>query len=183
MKIAFVNGKGGVGKSTLCYLMALALREAGKEVGILDRDPQETLAGIIRAKHDDIGEAGEFLLIDTAPNLLAEEVAATIKEADRIVIPCTPDPFALPVTISSAQAIAELKRKKAKAFVVLNQMQSGTKLGIAAPAVLRKALSLPMLNTEIGFRHSIKRVSAEGWGKLDREVKESVLKLALEVIS
>jgi len=183
MNIAFINGKGGVGKSTLCYLMALALREAGKSVGINDLDPQKTLSTIIDFEKDGIGEEGDFLLIDTMPNLQNRDVLDAIKAADRIVIPCTPDPFALPVTISTAEVVKELKRESAKAFVALNQMQAGTRLGVAAPTALRQHLAFPILNTEIGYRQSIKRVSAEGWGKLDREVKESVLKLAVEVIS
>ncbi|NXO73342.1 NUBP2 factor, partial [Phainopepla nitens] len=36
--VLVLSGKGGVGKSTLCSQLALALRGAGKRVGILDVD-------------------------------------------------------------------------------------------------------------------------------------------------
>ena len=48
-RIAFVNGKGGVGKTTCATLIAAALKDAGLAVSIEDRDPQgsaSTAAGI-----------------------------------------------------------------------------------------------------------------------------------------
>lgn len=183
MRIGFVSGKGGVGKSTLCYLMALALREAGKDVGVLDLDPQRTLSSIIDFEKDGIGEEGEYQLVDTMPNLEDSNVLDTVKTSDRIIIPCTPDPFALPVTVSTSQVVNELKTKEAKACVALNQMQPRTRLSSSAPIALNQHLDIPILKTEVGYRQSIKRVSAEGWAMLDREVKESVLKMALEVVS
>ena len=42
MIIAFCNGKGGAGKTTLSVLLGCALADAGRRVGLLDRDPQRT---------------------------------------------------------------------------------------------------------------------------------------------
>ena len=46
MKIA-VTGKGGVGKSTIVALMARFLKQAGREVLLIDADPDMNLAAIL----------------------------------------------------------------------------------------------------------------------------------------
>lgn len=41
--VAFVSGKGGVGKTTLCANVAIALSQLGKRVLVIDLDPQNAL--------------------------------------------------------------------------------------------------------------------------------------------
>ena len=41
-RIAFVNGKGGVGKTTCAMLIAAALQDAGQSISLEDRDPQQS---------------------------------------------------------------------------------------------------------------------------------------------
>ena len=41
--IGFCNLKGGVGKTTACQNLAVALREKGKKIAIIDMDPQSNL--------------------------------------------------------------------------------------------------------------------------------------------
>src|SRR5579863_429857 len=41
--IAFINQKGGTGKSTLAACLAVAAREAGERVFLIDMDPQKSL--------------------------------------------------------------------------------------------------------------------------------------------
>jgi cellulose synthase operon protein YhjQ len=40
--VAFVSGKGGVGKSTVCANLAVALAKRGKKVAVIDLDPQNS---------------------------------------------------------------------------------------------------------------------------------------------
>ena len=44
LTIGFCNLKGGVGKTTSCQNLAVALREKGKRIAILDMDPQSNLS-------------------------------------------------------------------------------------------------------------------------------------------
>jgi cellulose synthase operon protein YhjQ len=57
--IAFISGKGGVGKSTVCANLAVAVAKRGKKIAVIDLDPQnsqrlhlglgvEEIAGLVR---------------------------------------------------------------------------------------------------------------------------------------
>src|SRR5690242_17324137 len=46
MKIA-ITGKGGVGKTTVCSLLAIALQKTGHRVLAIDADPNATLAACL----------------------------------------------------------------------------------------------------------------------------------------
>jgi hypothetical protein len=62
--VAFVSGKGGVGKTTLGFLLGLALQRAERRVNFLDLDPQASLTSLIELhniKRDD-GATAEFLI-------------------------------------------------------------------------------------------------------------------------
>ena len=42
--VAFVNQKGGVGKTTACRTLSSMLAKKGKKVLVIDLDPQQTLS-------------------------------------------------------------------------------------------------------------------------------------------
>ncbi len=50
--ISFINQKGGVGKTTICYNVAFALKEKAKKVLVIDLDPQGNLSLLFNSKHE-----------------------------------------------------------------------------------------------------------------------------------
>lgn len=50
--LAFVNRKGGVGKSMTCYNVAAALAEAGEAVLVVDADPQASISGTLLGRDE-----------------------------------------------------------------------------------------------------------------------------------
>lgn len=54
MKIA-ISGKGGVGKTTLCALLAMEMARQGRKVLVIDADPNGNLAGALGYKESESG--------------------------------------------------------------------------------------------------------------------------------
>jgi len=182
MKIAFVNGKGGVGKSTLCFLTALGIREAGKSVTIEDLDPQRSISAWINEERDGIGAGGEFTLIDTRPAIDDESVHDAISRADRIIMPCTPSPGDLTAARATLDVVKKFKKRGSKIYVALNCVRPGTNFSQDAPEVLEQ-LGAPLLNSNIPDRQCIQRAILLGWRAMDADTQARVLKLTIEMIS
>ncbi|HEV3044383.1 MAG TPA: ParA family protein [Roseiarcus sp.] len=134
--ISFVTQKGGSGKSTLASSLAVAAKEAGERVFVIDLDPQASLVSWAKTRgSDDVPvnavapgrlaatlaalEKNNFTLaiIDTAG---AESPAAlaAMKAADLNIIPSRPNIFDL---WASELTRATLKKMRAEYVFVLNQ--------------------------------------------------------------
>lgn len=133
--IAFVSGKGGVGKSTLLVHMAVAAGAAGEKVVVLDTDPQASVQSWAKNREADkpvvlaipaieVGKALEaakqdgmtLALIDTA-GALEMGVADAIAKADLALVPVRPHAF----DIAAAQGTVTMLRKRdVKAAFVLS---------------------------------------------------------------
>ena len=185
MRIAFVNGKGGVGKSTLCYLVGLALQDAGKRVRIVDRDPQKSISAWIRPERDGITleetEGVNCTLVDTRPTLDDSTIPETIREATHVVLPCSPSPGDVTTIGATAAVVREFLAPGAKAMIALNMVKAKTILAEDAPELLREQIGLPVLKTAIPDRQCIQRAILSGWKGLDPETQTEFFKLALEV--
>lgn len=189
MSIAFVCGKGGVGKSTLCYLVGLGLKEAGKTVAIEDRDPQKSISSWVDPERDGIsivqpGEqwGGEFRLIDTRPAIDDESVLDAIRTVGGVVMPCSPSPGDVSTVRATIEVVQSLKQPEATASLVLNKVVPGTILSQEAPEMLRE-LGAPLLTTQLPERQGVQRAVLLGWKALDAKTQGTVLKLALEVLA
>ncbi|KQP48960.1 chromosome partitioning protein [Methylobacterium sp. Leaf399] len=134
--ITFVTQKGGSGKSTLCISLAVAAREAGLSVCILEMDRQATISDWADHRTADGPEvaqidatqidgvmarlretAYDFVFIDT-PGVDSPGTLSAIRAADLCLVPCRPTPADLRAFKPTLAAIYRLE--KAFAFV-LNQ--------------------------------------------------------------
>ena len=91
MIITFCGQKGGTGKTTLSYLVAETLAQAGKTVAIRDDDPQASASQIVQELREagktnvevwDRRNAGkfEFVVVDTLPQLSSRVLIEDVKE-------------------------------------------------------------------------------------------------------
>ncbi len=134
--ISFVTQKGGSGKSTLASSLAVAAKEAGERVFVLDLDPQASLVNWAKTRgSDDVPvnavtpgrlqatlaalEKNGFTLaiLDTAGAESPAAIAA-MKEADLNIIPSRPNIFDL---WASELTRATLRKMRADYVFVLNQ--------------------------------------------------------------
>jgi len=114
MIVAFLNQKGGVGKTTLALNLAALWAGQGRRVTVLDADPQASAldwaqarsqAGLARAfgvvglpretlHHEapDLARAADHLIIDGPPRV-APLLRSALLAADLVVVPVQPSPL------------------------------------------------------------------------------------------
>jgi chromosome partitioning protein len=133
--IAILSQKGGTGKTTISLHLAVAAKEAGKAVVVIDLDPQASAAGwkdsrsaeepiVISVPASRLPQAlqaaasggADLVLIDTAPHS-GDVALAAAEAADLVLIPCRAGILDLRA-IGSTARIVKLAGKRA--YVVLN---------------------------------------------------------------
>jgi chromosome partitioning protein len=179
--IAFVNGKGGTGKTALSLLLGLALLRSGRRVRFVDFDPQRSLDGLLKLQKIESALNPEFTIIDTPPRLESEEVGRAIRAADVVCVPTRPGIVDLGVTVTTARVVAKLLGSGSKALIVLNQVRRGTTASKEAEALDPDQFAIPVCRTSIALRECIHRAMRLGWPALDEAASNEILSFALRL--
>lgn len=154
MIIAVVNQKGGCGKTTIATNLAALFAADGKEVLLVDADPEQHSAlnwcadrpehlprvhsvslpaRNLRKDADVLRQKWETIVIDGGARL-TEHARAAIAAADWLVVPARPSKADLDATaqfIDLAQADMA-QRENLYGGILMNQLQEGTAIGHAA---------------------------------------------------
>ena len=186
MILAFVGQKGGSGKSTLAICVAAELAARGRNVLLVDADPQKTAI----TWHDVASEAGhagptvvamtgtlhkpnqipqlatayQDIVIDTPPRL-GDVQRSAMMVAHLAILPCgpsAPDAWALADSIKTITEAIDF-RPELKAVIVINKMRAGTAAAKGARAALSSA-GLPVLASALGLRQPFQEALAAGQG-------------------
>jgi chromosome partitioning protein len=199
MITAFLNQKGGVGKTTLSYSFATALAKAGHKVLLVDADPQhgamtwqshreaDPLFPVIGLPTDKLhrelvshAENYQHIVID-APPQVSGIARSIILAADLILIPVQPSPH----DIWSASDIVDLIEEAAafkenqKAAFVVNRKIANTALGRDVFTALEN-YPFPVLKTAVCQRVAFAESAALGASVLETEPNGHA---ALEILS
>jgi chromosome partitioning protein len=201
--IAVLNQKGGAGKTTIATHLARAFQLAGKDVLLVDSDPQGSardwaavrddqpvpVVGIDRPTIErDLKNVAkkDVVVIDGAPQAHDLAVSA-IKAAQFILIPVQPSPYDIWATDALVQLVKqriEITDGALKAAFVISRAIKNTKIG----AEIEEALAgyeLPVLNSRITQRVSYPSTAAAGTTVLDRdpesEASDEIRALAEEI--
>ncbi|MBR0717228.1 ParA family protein [Bradyrhizobium liaoningense] len=154
--IVLATQKGGSGKSTLAIGLALAARQAGFSVRLIETDPQGTLSNWQRRRNDSepvvepiynaadieprlrmLAESGlQLAIVDTAAGLSAATTAA-IRHSDLCLIPSRPSVVDIEATTSTLSVARAWKRPFS---FVLNQTPiRGQRIDNAADTLAEEA--------------------------------------------
>lgn len=186
--VAILNQKGGSGKTTLSTNIARALQKDGKQVLLVDSDPQGsardwhaagdgsliTVIGLDRPTLDKdikaISANYDWVLIDGAPQLVNMSVAA-IKCADIVLIPVQPSPYDIWASEDLVDVVKERQKianGNPKAAFVISRQIAKTILG----KEVREALNgydLPVFQCGTFQRIIYAKTAAIGSTVLDNE--------------
>lgn len=188
--IAVMNQKGGVGKTTLCLGLGGALAAVGRDVALVDSDPQ----GSMNDWYDENPEhsvqvytiertqlasqiprlKNEIVIIDGTAKA-ADLARKTIAVADIILIPVQPSPldvWATGETVTMIQDHQEAQiaagEKPVRAFFVVSRAIGNSKLSQGIAKTL-KGYGFPVLNTRLVSRTAHPNAQASGKTPLDTQ--------------
>lgn len=171
------NLKGGSGKSTVAFNLAVWLAWQKREVKILDLDPQKTLTDLLQVREEEeyspavtllpsdmplekLGsETGEILVDVGAANLVG--MFAAISQAHRLLIPVVPGQADVWSTQRFLSMIASHRHPECEVTMFLNRTDvlggsKETKEAAAAIAMLKSAKTVPVrLSQRIWFCRSL----------------------------
>lgn len=168
MRVAIVNSKGGVGKTTTAVYLATAAARDGQSVELWDADIQGS-ATEWASRAVDEGMPLEYdvhsvsllklrrkeakapwVFVDTPPGQ-AEVMAAAVDFADFVIVPVMPEPMGLDRAYATLDGLAHGK----DAALLLGAVDSREKLTLTTREVLADESAPPKFNTEIRRRTAI----------------------------
>jgi chromosome partitioning protein len=179
--MAFLNPKGGSGKTTLATNLARAFQERGLSVLLVDSDPQGSASDWHAVREDNplpfiaygkpdnlkalpgVAAAYDLALLDGAAKLEGM-LAAAVKISDTILIPVQPSPYDiwavadLVELIRARQTVAE---GRPEAAFVISRTIRRTRLGQEVAAALAEH-GLPILRSATVQRQRYPQSAAEG---------------------
>jgi chromosome partitioning protein len=202
--VAVLNQKGGSGKTTIATHLARAFQLDGKDILLVDSDPQGSARDWAAVREDqpvpvigidrptierDLKSVAQkdLVVIDGAPQA-AELAVSAIKAADFILIPVQPSPYDIWATADLVELIKtriEVTDGRLAAAFVVSRAIKGTKIGAEVTDALL-GYGLPVLDARITQRVSFPSTAAEGSTVLDADPNSDasfeIRRLAKEVL-
>lgn len=178
--IAFVNGKGGVGKTTIALLFAAALQEAGRSVSLIDGDPQMSATTFATNMGISIGEEAEYVVIDTPPNPQHPATLDAVRTADLVILITTPSPTDLGATAATASLIQH--QRTGKTVILFNRVQASNRFAETLPQ-LAKSFPFPCIKRYLNQRTAYQVAQLEGWRAMSPAARQEMIEVAIEIIS
>jgi chromosome partitioning protein len=176
--IAFLNPKGGSGKTTATINVSSCLASSGKKIAVVDTDPQMSLTNWNKAEkaafdvytaasekdvyqvRKDLAEY-DFVIIDGAGSL-SVITSAAVMVSDLIIIPVTPSPLDFSaagsvVTVLEAQAY---NRPVEARFLITRKIEQATMLNVLKDSIAQTGIK--PFKTAITQRQSYVKSVMEG---------------------
>lgn len=205
MIFGIVGNKGGIGKTTLSVHLACWLQEKGKNVALVDSDPQGSSSRWVRSAlpsvhveklttSDDIIEtvpqvADEYdsVVVDGLPGL-SDITRAILLISDKAILPCGPSQLDLLAVFEAVRVLRQaqqIRGGKPDALIVPNRLQTRYRLSKELMLAL-ESLGVP-ITSGLGLRQDF--ADAPGQSTLvwhmngSGQAKEEIERLLKEVVS
>ncbi|MES2309314.1 MAG: ParA family protein [Verrucomicrobiota bacterium] len=182
--IAYVNQKGGAGKTTASVLTSLACNHLQRGVEILDRDDDQQTATECwqQIEKTPAPAKTEIRIIDTPPDLKKKGFQDGIKAAHLVIVVSSPSPADL---WSSKRTVQEVRRlTKAPIYILFNKIRKGTIF--STPEHLEdmaKKMEAPRLDCSISQSEVYQHSLVLGWSALHKKHKEEITRLVMEILT
>lgn len=184
MQTLVANFKGGTGKSTVVFNLAVWLTASGRKVKIYDLDPQATVTDTAEIRED----MGFEPLLDVSDSLPArprgeglidvglsdtDAMRAAIRAANRIVIPVSPSQADIWATQHFLEIIAEERQGKKEipvlGFVNRADPHPRSRENAETFAALRLLPGIKPMKTKLVQRLAFRRSFSEGLAAFELE--------------
>ena len=189
MIVTIGNSKGGVGKSTISCNLAVMAAKAGKNVLLVDADPQASSLNFrsiresddVKATaittptlHKDLKDFSNFnmILIDSGGRDTSIFRSA-ILAADLLVIPVLPSVYDIWAASDTIEIVKEamLYNEKLVSRFLINMVLPNSIMGRDTQAALKEHEEIPILKQTVGARQVFKNALSMGQGVVEFEPK------------
>jgi chromosome partitioning protein len=199
--IVLASGKGGVGKTTLAFNLAIEVARAGNTVYLIDRDPAEALSRFCKKRKEDgdlppdnpmrlenvaavaqavdqlklHGYERDYVIVDT-PNAFMPIIREAIAAADCVILPVEASPIDILVNEDVVAEVDKLGKRDVSIYVI-NPADARSSIASETVQVLKPLSPNPPLKIaqRVDYRRAM--INGQAATEINADARKEILGL------